>query len=115
MNLFDLSGSETDSERFDTLLTQAGVTVERIVSWGQATPEGQWYDQNWDEWVLVVSGMAGLLFSDAPDLIELKPGDSLFLPAHRKHRVVWTDPDNPTIWLAIHLQQPEKSCPLPPE
>lgn len=107
MNLFDLSGSGTDEERFDTLLTQEGITVERIVSWGQATPEGEWYNQGWDEWVVVVSGIAGLLFADSTDVITLNAGDSLFIPAHRKHRVVWTDPDNPTIWLALHLKKSE--------
>lgn len=106
MNLYDLTGSELESEKFDQLLSKEGVTIERIVSKGHATPEGEWYDQDWDEWVLVVSGMAGLLIEGKTDLVELNAGDSLFLPAHQKHRVQWTDHQDPTIWLAIHMNKP---------
>ncbi|MCP4596847.1 cupin domain-containing protein [Neptuniibacter sp.] len=105
MNLYDLSGSGSDAEKFDQLLSRDGVTIERIISHGQATPEGDWYDQDWDEWVLVISGTAGLLLDGDSEVIHLNPGDSLFLPAHKKHRVEWTDNTQPTIWLAVHINQ----------
>ena len=91
------------AERFDPLVELENVRIERIVSTGQTTPPGEWYDQPWDEWVLVVSGEAEILLDieDAPR--PLKPGDYLFLPAHVRHRVTRTDPERPTIWLAVHI------------
>lgn len=104
MNLFDLSGSGIDKEKFDTLLSKDNVTIERIISHAQSTPEGEWYDQTWDEWVIVIEGKAGLLFFGEEDVITLNKGDSIFLPAHQKHRVEWTDLQGPTIWLAVHIR-----------
>jgi len=75
--------------------------IERIVSHGQCT-EG-WYDQEQDEWVLVVSGAAILRIRDESESRRMGPGDYIFIPAHKPHRVEWTDPEQPTIWLAIHL------------
>ncbi len=79
-----------------------GARVERIVSQGQASPPGFWYDQAWTEWVVVLSGAAELLIEGetAPRL--LRPGDFLEIPAHVRHRVAWTDPNRPTLWLAVH-------------
>lgn len=89
-------------ERFDTLVRMPGARIERIVSTGQATPAGEWYDQDWDEWVLVLAGSAAVLVEgeDAPR--SLAAGDWLFLPRRARHRVAWTDPAAPTIWLAVH-------------
>jgi cupin 2 domain-containing protein len=87
-----------------TRLAEGGAfRLERIVSTGQATPEGQWYDQPDDEWVVLLSGEAGLLFAgeDAPR--PLKPGDFLLIPAHRRHRVEWTAAGAETVWLALHF------------
>jgi cupin 2 domain-containing protein len=109
MNLYDLSGSGKGSEKFDQLLSMDGVNVERIISHGQSTPEGEWYDQDWDEWVLLISGKAGLLLDTSSEVIELLPGDHLLLPSGQKHRVEWTDPDQPTIWLAIHFKASQVS------
>ncbi len=106
MNLYDLSGSGRDAERFDQLLSQEGVRIERIVSNGQSTPEGEWYDQDWDEWVIVISGRASIRYEGKDELCLLKAGDSLFLPAHCRHRVEWTDSEQPTIWLAVHINAP---------
>ena len=89
-------------EIFETLVERNGVRVERIVSRGQTTPEGEWYDQAGDEWVLVVAGRAGLLIEGEATPRELGPGDYLHLPARCRHRVAWTDPDSPTVWLAVH-------------
>ena len=86
-----------------TLLERPGLRIERIVSTGHATPEGQWYDQDSDEWVLVVRGNARLRLEGEAHDRELGEGDFVFLPAHCRHRVAWTQREPPTVWLAIHI------------
>ena len=87
-------------ELVTTLLDDANVRIERIVSHGHASPEGFWYDQDQHEWVVVLKGAARLRFED--ETIEMKPGDFIDIPVHKKHRVEWTTPDEPTLWLAVH-------------
>jgi cupin 2 domain-containing protein len=89
-------------EHVDLLVEKSGVRIERIVSTGQASPPGFWYDQPWTEWVLLLAGAAGLLFEDEPTPRPLKAGDYLLIPAGQRHRVEWTDAMQPTIWLAVH-------------
>jgi cupin 2 domain-containing protein len=89
------------AERVDALLTLPGLRIERIVSMGQVSPPGFWYDQKEGEWVLLLAGAARLRFADEADARLLGPGDWLEIPARRRHRVDWTDPSRPTIWLAI--------------
>ena len=89
-------------EEFWTLLERGGVRIERIVSHGHRSPEGFWHDQAQDEWVLVVSGRARVRF-EGEVAIEMRPGSYLHIPARRRHRVEWTDPDQPTVWVAVHL------------
>jgi cupin 2 domain-containing protein len=86
----------TSEEIFEPILEQPGLRLERIVSHGQVTPPGDWYDQEQDEWVMVMSGNARLVI-DGEGEVTMGPGDSVFLPAHRRHRVSWTDPDQPFI------------------
>jgi cupin 2 domain-containing protein len=100
MNLFSLPHPAA-SERVDALWSHPGLRIERIVSWGQASPAGFWYDQPEGEWVMVVSGAARLRFADEAEARFLGPGDWLDITPHRRHRVEWTDPEAPTIWLAI--------------
>jgi len=88
-------------EAIEALLKAEGVRVVRIVSHGQASPAGFWYDQDEAEWVLVMRGRARLTIEGEAQERELGPGDSLFLPAHCRHRVAWTQADEPTVWLAI--------------
>jgi cupin 2 domain-containing protein len=76
--------------------------VERIVSRGHATPPEQWYDQDADEWVIVLTGSAALRLDGRDELLELRPGDYVLLAAHVRHRVEWTDPNEDTVWLAVH-------------
>ncbi|MEW6293571.1 MAG: cupin domain-containing protein [Pseudomonadota bacterium] len=90
-------------ERIETLIDHPAARIERIVSTGQASPEGFWYDQPRDEWVLLLSGSAGLRFADEADVRELRPGDWLLIPAGCKHRVEWTDAAQPSVWLAVHF------------
>jgi cupin 2 domain-containing protein len=94
---------EAQDEEFTELLAAEGLRIERIVSTGQASPAGFWYDQAWSEWVLVLSGTAGLLFEDEQTPRELKSGDYLLIPGGKRHRVEWTDATQPTIWLAVHF------------
>ena len=101
-----------DSESVSPLLDRQGVRIVRIVSSGQASPEGSWYDQATDEWVLLVSGAARLEIDGEGD-IALEPGDYLLLPARCRHRVAWTDPDRPTVWLAIHLSRDSSASDQP--
>jgi cupin 2 domain-containing protein len=90
-----------DAERVDTLSSRPGLRIERIVSWGQASPAGFWYDQAEGEWVLLLAGAARLRFEDETDARPLGPGDWLDIAPHRRHRVDWTDPTVPTVWLAV--------------
>lgn len=84
------------------LLTRGGdCRLERIVSRGHASPPGFWYDQDEAEWVVVLRGAARLRFADVDAEILLGPGDAVDIPAHRRHRVEWTTPDEPTVWLAL--------------
>lgn len=101
-NLFADIPSALPEEMIETLLRAEGVRLERIVSDGHATPPGQWYDQESHEWVLVLCGRAGLLFEGDEEARLLGPGDYVFIPAHRRHRVEWTDLSGKTVWLAIH-------------
>jgi cupin 2 domain-containing protein len=89
------------AELCDTLLVADEARIERIVSRGNASPPGFWYDQPDHEWVLLVAGAARLSFDSEEHEVELKPGDYLNIPAHQRHRVEWTDPTQPTIWLTI--------------
>ena len=89
------------AELVEELVRTRGARLERIVSRGHRTPDGEWYDQEWDEWVVVLTGRAELRIEGENDLIQLGPGDSLLLPAHVRHRVEWTDPLQQTVWLAI--------------
>jgi len=87
----------------DILADAREVRIERIVSTGQATPEGEWYDQDDDEWVLVVAGAARLRIEGEQRDRELGEGDWVLLPAHCRHRVTWTQSEPPTVWLAVHF------------
>ena len=98
-NLFVDIPSQLPKEVFTTLISAANVRIERIVSHGHASPEVFWYDQDEYEWVIVLKGAARLRFEDS--ILEMKPGDFVNIPAHKRHRVEWTTPDEPTIWLAI--------------
>jgi cupin 2 domain-containing protein len=97
--LHDLPTS-LDQEQVDVFLRTPNLRIERIVSMGHATTDGSWYDQDEHEWVIVLSGRAKLRYEDGDAELELGPGDAAFIPAHRKHRVAWTTPEELTVWLA---------------
>ena len=101
MNLLRDLPDARAGEITETLVAAPGMRIERIVSLGQASPPGFWYDQDEAEWVLLLAGAARLRFADEPAARDLRPGDQLLIAAHRRHRVEWTDPSAPTIWLAV--------------
>jgi cupin 2 domain-containing protein len=104
-NLFAGLPEDFPEEVIEILLQTSYFRLERIVSAGQASPPGFWYDQDAPEWVALLSGGAQLLFEGDPEPIALKPGDFLLIPAHRRHRVEWTDPEEKTVWLALHFKE----------
>lgn len=89
-----------ENECFETLWKKPGIHIERIISKGHCSEPGFWYDQNWDEWVLVLQGQAIVEFEQ--HTVTLSSGDSFLIPAHIRHRIQWTDPEQETIWLAVH-------------
>lgn len=102
-NLFaELPPASLADEQFRELLSHPGLRIERIVSTGQCSPEGFWYDQAEGEWVLLLQGEARLRFADETETRHLRPGDFLNIAAHRRHRVEWTLENAVTIWLAVH-------------
>jgi cupin 2 domain-containing protein len=101
-NLFEALPLERGEEQFLSLAETPNVKIERIVSFGQASAPGFWYDQPWAEWVLVLTGAAGLRFDTDEAIRILRAGDFLLIPARQKHRVDWTQKDEATIWLAVH-------------
>jgi cupin 2 domain-containing protein len=91
------------AEQIFTLASSPGAKIERIVSTGQASPPGFWYDQDATEWVFLIAGSSGLLVEGELCPRVLGPGDFMEIPSHARHRVEWTDAGKPTIWLAVHL------------
>ena len=104
-NLFHPLPARLPQELCETLLQRAGVRLERIVSHAHATPPGEWYDQPWEEWVVLLSGSA-VLRLEGGERVTLAPGDHLLIPAHCRHRVEQTDAQGPSVWLALHLPPP---------
>lgn len=100
MNIFVLPDLEDGKEISDTLVSGKGVVIERIISTGQASPEGFWYDQEQDEWVVLLQGRAKVAWEDGKELT-LTPGDWVVFPAHQRHRVEWTSKNPACIWLAV--------------
>ncbi|WP_266169732.1 cupin domain-containing protein [Dyella subtropica] len=101
-NIFTDLPDASAEERITELLSRPGIRIEQIVSLGQASPPGFWYDQPQGEWVMVVKGGARLRFEDEPVALHLRAGDFVDIPPHRRHRVEWIDPSQPTVWLAVH-------------
>jgi cupin 2 domain-containing protein len=101
-NLFSHIPLAIDDEVFDTILSSDRCEIERIISKGHKSPSDYWYDQERNEWVMVLKGAAKLKFKKDNKIIEMLPGDYLLIPAHCKHRVEWTDPIVETIWLAVY-------------
>jgi len=102
-NVLESLPDSLENEVFERFLQRDGVEIERIISHGQASPPGSWYDQERHEWVMVLRGEAGLEFEGRKGILELRPGSWVDIPAHQRHRVAWTSEDEPTVWLAVHF------------
>ena len=103
-NLLDDLPADLPDELFTPLLKASNVRIERIVSHGHASPPGFWYDQDDNEWVVVIEGRAAIEFEGRAEPVELRRGSYMNIPAHAKHRIVSTDPNQKTVWLAVHYR-----------
>ncbi|MFI5024534.1 MAG: cupin [Alphaproteobacteria bacterium] len=103
-NLFSSLPQAGAEERFTLLAESAHVRIERILSSGQSSPPGFWYDEEWNEWVVVLRGSAILRFADQAEALAMGPGDHVDIAAHRRHRVEATAEGSPTVWLAVHYR-----------
>jgi cupin 2 domain-containing protein len=104
-NLFDEALGDPGQESVTNLVDTPNLKIERIVSLGQQSPPGFWYDQPWAEWVMVLAGSAGLRFEGETEVRVMSAGDCVLIPARARHRVEWTGKDQPTIWLAVHFPE----------
>jgi len=101
VNIYKQIPEGLGEEVFEVLVQDKAVKIERIVSKGHKSPDTGWYDQEQNEWVLVLKGNASICFEDET-VIDLNEGDYVNISAHRKHRVISTSAITETIWLAIH-------------
>ncbi|MDR4504977.1 MAG: cupin domain-containing protein [Candidatus Scalindua sp.] len=101
-NIFADIPKQIPDEVLEEIMKTEHFRIERIISHGHSTDQDEWYDQDQDEWVIVLKGSAGLLFEGNDTAVIMSPGDYVNIPAHQKHRVEWTEPDAETVWLAIH-------------
>ncbi len=102
-NIFENIQSASDKELIEVLLQKENIVIERIVSYGFPTPDDFWYNQDKNEWVLLLTGKAEIEFKDGKHT-QLKAGDYLFIPAHQEHRVSYTSKEPNCIWLAFHFK-----------
>lgn len=100
-NIFANIPADLKAEVFEPLIEESNFKLERIISEAHSSPPGYWYDQEKNEFVLLLQGSAELSFENEDSII-LRQGDYLIIPAHKKHRVKWTDETTQTIWLALH-------------
>ena len=104
-NVFADLPTDLPEELVEVLAENEHVRIERIVSTGNASAEGFWYDQDEHEWVVVLKGKAKLLFDGDEEPIHMKVGDFVNIAAHRKHRIEWTTTNELTVWLAVFYKE----------
>ena len=100
-NIFTNIQDHLPAELTQTLTQSENVKIERIISKGHSSPDGFWYGQEQNEFVILLKGKARLLFKKNNEPVVLNPGDYLNIPAHVEHRVEWTAQDQETVWLAV--------------
>jgi cupin 2 domain-containing protein len=100
-NIFSDIPDNIPEEIFETIISSETISIERIISKGHRSLKGFWYDQEKNEWVILLKGAARIRFENQEEPIHLKPGDHIHIPAHCRHRVEWTDPDCTTVWIAV--------------
>ena len=101
-NIFENIPVDIPEELVEIISETDKIRIERIVSRGHSSPPDFWYDQAGNEYIILLKGKAGLAFENRADVVVMGPGDYLNIPAHLRHRVEWTDPEEDTVWLAIH-------------
>ncbi|KAF0156093.1 MAG: cupin 2 domain-containing protein [Syntrophaceae bacterium] len=101
-DLFADISDDLKDELIETILQTSNFRIERIVSHGHNSMDGSWCDQSDNEWVILLKGSAALRFENQSQLIRMNPGDYLHIEKHVKHRLEWTNPEQETIWLAVH-------------
>jgi len=99
-NIFAEIPDELDNELVQVLQQSDNIKIQRIVSKGQVSPETGWYDQQQNEWVIVIKGEAVIAFEQTE--VAMQAGSYINIPAHTKHKVSWTHPDIETIWLVVY-------------
>ncbi len=104
-NIFSNIPEVLPQEDFSSIVASKDLRLDRIVSRGHSTPEDQWYDQEQDEWVIVLKGKAVIRFECPAITMTMGPGDYVFIPAHKRHRVEWTSEEEDTVWLALHFSK----------
>lgn len=104
INIFENIPDHIPEELFQEILQTKNFKVERIVSRGHSSPDNEWYDQEENEWIILLKGSAGLLFEGDEKVVVLRSGDYINIPLHSKHRVEWTDPNMETVWLAFYYK-----------
>lgn len=102
--LLDMIEATPGDESTTILLARRGLVIERIVSLDYASPPGFWYEQECREWVVVLAGRGVVEFADGRS-VPMGAGDALDIPAGCRHRVAWTDPRDPTVWIAVRMAQ----------
>ena len=102
-NLFLNIPDKIKSEIFDPIIKNEKFRLERIISQGQSTPEGEWLEQDNDEWVVLLTGKARIRFEDDKDSYLMESGEYIYIPSRKRHRVEWTPSDKQTVWLALHF------------
>jgi cupin 2 domain-containing protein len=103
-NLFGDIPKNLSDELFEILLQTSSFRIERIISNGHCSPEGFWYDQKDNEWVILLKGIAVLRFEDCSENITMNPGNYINIKKHQRHRVEWTESEQETVWLAVHYE-----------
>ena len=101
-NIFRDIPENSEDEFFEVLLNNPAFKMERIISQGHVSPDNFWYDQDKNEFVLLISGSAKISFENE-GIVEIIPGDYFIIPAHKKHRVEFTQPAEKTIWLTLYF------------
>lgn len=102
-NIFDLIPVTLPEELTHVIHSAKNIRIERIVSQGHTSPEHGWYDQDENEWVILIDGFAGITFEDTSEIL-LDKGDYLFIPAHKKHKITFTTKKRKSVWLAIFFK-----------
>ncbi len=97
-----LATTPGSKEEFRQLVEGNSFRLEHIVSHGECSPPGFWYDQEQEEWVTLLRGEAVLAYDDGTRQ-SLLPGDAVLIPAHRRHRVDSVSAD--AVWLALHFSR----------